>query len=82
MQTTVHHLGTLKRDLRTGRFVKTFTLSYATENGIFVRTLPAAGITRVGTVINRCADRGTAWDIEVLDKDGVDVTFDFECFQS
>lgn len=81
MQTIVRNLGTLNRDLRTGRFVKTFTLSYEKEDGILTRTLPAAGIERVGSVIARCAERETVWNIAVFDKDGEDVTFEFKCFQ-
>lgn len=76
-----HDLGTLDRDLSTGRFVPTFRLSYGTVNGTIVRTIPAPGIERVGAVAMRCASRGLVWDIEVTDKDGVDVTFDFACFQ-
>lgn len=80
------NLGTHNRDFATGQFVATYTLRYASEhNGVETvvsRTIPAAGIERIGVVIARCADRGTVWDIEVIDKDGHDVTFDFACFQS
>ncbi|AZM51838.1 hypothetical protein DMA15_03910 [Streptomyces sp. WAC 01529] len=78
---TIHDLGTLNRDLTTGRFVQAFTLSYGTVNGTIVRTLPASGIERVGALAARGAERGIVWDIEVTDKNGVDVTFDFACFQ-
>lgn len=78
-------LGTLDRDLTTGQFVTTYTLRYTTERygieTIIERTLPAASIERIGVVTARCAARGTVWDIEVLDKDGDDVTFNFACFQ-
>lgn len=76
----VHHHGTLNRDLTTGRFVKAYTLTYTCKTGIHVRTLPARGIERVGSVVARCAERGETWDIAVTDKDGADVTFDFACF--
>ncbi|WP_329214871.1 hypothetical protein OG352_05400 [Streptomyces sp. NBC_01485] len=76
----VHHHGVLRRDLRTGRFVKVYTLTYAAPSGTHVRTLPARGIETVGRVISRCADRHEVWDIAVTDKDGNDVTFDFLCF--
>jgi hypothetical protein len=79
-------LGTHNRDFTTGRFVPTYTLRYATErHGIetaIERTIPASGIERIGAVTARCADRGTVWNVEVIDKDGHDVTFDFACFQS
>lgn len=81
METIVHDLGTLNRDLNTGRFVPVFRLSYGTVNGTIVRTIPASGIERIGAVVMRGAERGIVWDIEVTDKDGVDVTFDFACFQ-
>ena len=81
MTAVIHNLGSLNRDRSTGRFVKTFKLSYETDNGTFVRTLPASGIERIGAVVMRSANRGTTWNIQVTDKDGVDVTFDFACFQ-
>jgi phosphoribosyl-dephospho-CoA transferase len=78
-------LGTLDRDLTTGQFVTTYTLRYTTVRSgaetVIQRTLPAASIERIGVVTARCADRGVVWDIEVIDKDGNDVTFDFACFQ-
>lgn len=78
-------LGTLNRDIATGQFVTTYTLRYTTERRgietVIQRTLPAASIERIGVVTARCADRGVVWDIEVIDKDGVDVTVDFVCFQ-
>ncbi|MGW6638521.1 hypothetical protein [Streptomyces cyaneofuscatus] len=81
MQTSVRNMGTINRDPRTGRFVKTFTLSYEKEEGIVTRTLPAAGIERVGSVVARLAERETVWNVAVFDKDGEDVTFEFRCFQ-
>ena len=81
MTAVIHNVGTLNRDYHTGRFVKTFKLSYETDEGTFVHTLPAGGIERIGTLAARGADRDEVWNIEVTDKDGVDVTFDFACFQ-
>ncbi|MEU7004473.1 hypothetical protein [Nonomuraea sp. NPDC046570] len=78
--------GTINRD-RQGRFVKTYTLSYGTYvKGTdkvvkLVRHLPADGIERIGEAISKAAKRGIAWDIQVLDSDGVDVTFDFACLR-
>lgn len=81
----VLNLGTLNRDWTTGQFVATYTLRYTTERygieTVIERTLPAASIERIGVVTMRCAERGTTWNIEVIDKDGNDVTFDFACFQ-
>lgn len=80
----VLNLGTLNRDFKTGQFVATYTLRYTVLRygieTVIERTLPASGIERIGTVTARCAARGTTWDIEVIDKDGRDVTFDFACF--
>lgn len=77
--------GIHNRDFATGRFVATFTLRYASErNGVEAitqRQIPASGIETVGAVVASSARRGTVWDIEVLDKDGNDVTFEFACFQ-
>lgn len=79
-------LGTLNRDPN-GRFTKTYTLSYEThrEGSSEVvkveRRLPARSIERIGKVINRAADKGTVWNIEVLDASREDVTSDFACFQ-
>lgn len=80
----VNH-GTLDRDLTTGQFVETFTIRYTTTDAkgqpaTHVRTLPAHGIETVGRVAMSCANRGVAWDIEVTDKDGNDVTDTFACF--
>jgi hypothetical protein len=81
----VLNLGTLDRDLTTGQFVPTFTFRYTVlRHGVetvIQRTLPAASIERIGVVTMRCADRGVVWDIEVIDKHGADVTFDFACFR-
>lgn len=81
----VLNLGTLNRDRTTGQFVATYTLRYTTERygieTVIQRTLPATGIERIGVVVMRGAERGTCWNIEVFDKDGNDVTFDFACFQ-
>lgn len=79
--TLVHNHGTVKRDIRTGRFVPTFTISYTCDNGRHVRVLPASGINTIGKGLMACAD-GVAWDVEVLDREGNDVTFDFACFAS
>ncbi|WP_326804925.1 hypothetical protein OIE49_29510 [Streptomyces sp. NBC_01788] len=68
-----------RRDRRTGRFVKTFTLTYSDKDGTHTRRLPARGIETVGRIISRHAERGEAWAIAVHDSSG-DVTFDFACF--
>lgn len=78
-------LGTINRD-RQGRFAKVFTLSYETyaeEKGQvvkMVRHLPARGVETVGKLLAKVSE-DVAWNIEVLDGDGNDCTFDFECFQ-
>ncbi|GCD39161.1 hypothetical protein OEIGOIKO_06990 [Streptomyces chrestomyceticus JCM 4735] len=73
--------GTVKRDPATGRFVKTFILGYKTDRGQPVRTLPPRGIELMGAVLSRCAGRGAAWNIQVTDRGGAGVTFDFACCQ-
>ncbi|MFF0597873.1 hypothetical protein [Streptomyces antibioticus] len=75
-----HHHGILRRDPRTGRFVKIYTLSYTSEHGTHTRTLPARGIQTIGRLVNRLGERGEVWDISVTDRNGHDVTFDFTCF--
>ena len=57
-----------------------YLLRYVTPRGVSERSLTVAGIQRVGAVVMRMADRDKAWDIEVLDADGVDITFDFPVF--
>ncbi|MFJ6730032.1 hypothetical protein ACIQPQ_34550 [Streptomyces sp. NPDC091281] len=69
-----------RRDRRTGRFIKVFTLTYTDQDGTRTRTLPARGIERIGRIVNRLGERGEAWDIAVTDRSGNDVTFDFTCF--
>jgi hypothetical protein len=67
----------------TGKYLglaPTYKLRYVTESGRRERELTASGIERVGAVVMRMADRDAAWDIEVLDANGGDVTFDFTCF--
>lgn len=58
----------------------TFTLRYRTAEGVKERSLTRPGVERVGAVVMRLADRDQATDIEVLDADGADVTFNFACF--
>ena len=78
-------LGTVNRD-RQGRFVKTYTLRYdthvkgSTEVVKLVRHLPASGVEIVGKVLAKVSE-DVAWNIEVLDSDGYDCTYDFACFQ-
>lgn len=78
-------LGTVNRD-RQGRFTKTYTLRYDThvKGSVavvkLVRHLPASGVETIGKVLAK-APESVAWNIEVLDSDGNDCTFDFECFQ-
>jgi hypothetical protein len=57
-----------------------YTLRYRNERGMVERTLPFPRIQRVGAVVMRLADRERAWDVEVLDADGYDVTFNFPVF--
>jgi hypothetical protein len=85
-------LGTCDRDLATGQSVKTYTLSYETlgkntgEPVRIVRHLPAKGVETVGRTIARGAERGTVWNVYVLDVNSGeydaehDVTADFACF--
>jgi hypothetical protein len=66
----------------TGRDLGTppmYTLTYTTANGRSVRQLDAAGVERIGKVAMRVP---TVCDIEVLNADGGDVTFDFDCFRN
>jgi hypothetical protein len=91
-ETRTIDLGTVDRDLATGRFQKTYTLSYETVSATtgqpvrFVRHLPAKGIETVGRTIARGAEQGKVWNIYVLDGGGTeydaqrDVTADFACF--
>jgi hypothetical protein len=86
-------IGTVDRDLTTGRFQKTYTLSYETrdkntgEPVTFVRHLPAKGIEIVGKTVARAVERDIVWNVYVLDINSTvydvmhDVTFDFKCFQ-
>lgn len=57
-----------------------YTLKYQTESGEVVKVIGSGGVERVGAVIMRCANRGTAWGIEVFDASGTEVTFNFACF--
>jgi hypothetical protein len=83
--TTAVDLGTNNRD-RQGRFTKVFTLQYDThvKGSVavvkLVRHLPASGVEIVGKVLAKVSE-DVAWNIEVLDSDGNDCTFDFACFQ-
>lgn len=61
----------------------TYTLRYATAKGKNVHQLDAAGVERIGKVVMRVSGRtGNVSDIEVLNADGADVTFDFNCFRN
>lgn len=60
----------------------TYTLAYDTKQGCQERTkLRARQVETIGRVVASLADRGKAWDIAVLDKNGQDVTDEFACFQ-
>lgn len=85
METIDHGTATLRDEH--GRFTSLFTLTYETdredgERVTVVRRLPARGVESVGRVINRMGDRGEVWNIRVTDSTGVDVTLDFDCFQT
>lgn len=58
-----------------------YTLRYTTEAGEQSKAMDANLLNRIGPVVARAAERGDAWDIEVLDAAGQDVTFEFACFQ-
>lgn len=59
-----------------------FTLAYETKDGIKRREpSPARAVETVGRVVMRMADRKAAWNIQVFDAQGNDVTFDFACFR-
>ncbi|MFD8597690.1 hypothetical protein ACFV1L_22070 [Kitasatospora sp. NPDC059646] len=58
-----------------------YTLRYETESGRSEKLLNRARIEKhIGPVVMSCANRGTAWNVEVLDATGTDVTADFSCF--
>ncbi len=63
-----------------------YTLSYGTlrygtgEYVTVVMHLDAAGVEMVGQMVDFVADQHQAWNIEVLNALGVDVTGDFSCF--
>ena len=65
---------------------KAYTLRYETDARGFEEIVtrftdnPRA-VELLGRSAAKRADRGTVWNIEVLDKSGQDVTFDFKCFQ-
>lgn len=62
--------------------IPTYTLTFNTELGPHTRAQrTATQIETLGILVSRVADRGQAWDIAVLDADGIDVTGDFACFQ-
>ncbi|WP_030670753.1 hypothetical protein [Streptomyces rimosus] len=58
-----------------------YTLNYRTPSGPQTRTISSSGVQVVGKVVMSLADRGQAWDIQVLNADGSDVTFEFACFR-
>jgi hypothetical protein len=61
--------------------IATYTLSYETADGPQKRdSLRYRQVCIVGRVVNSLADRDQAWNIAVLDRNGVDVTDRFDCF--
>lgn len=74
---------TIQTDTTTQTPVPTFTITFNSDLGPQTRAGRTAGqVETFGTILNRVAARGQAWDIVVLDADGQDVTFDFACFQA
>lgn len=71
-----------------GRFAKTYTLSYEAilsggEAVRFIRRLTADGVERIGRKLTSIDfDDPRINNISVTDKDGNDVTFDFDCFSA
>lgn len=83
---TIDHGTAATRDGQ-GRFTSLFTLTYEKpgrggETVKVTRRLPADGIRAVGPVISRMGDRDEVCNIRVTDAAGVDVTLDFDCFQT
>lgn len=68
--------GTMRRDATTGRYARTYTLTYTTTTGRHLHQVPAAEVERIGGGI-----LAHAWDIQVTDRAGDDVTFAFDCFR-
>lgn len=60
--------------------IPVFRLTYDSPVGEFTKIATADGIEENGARIMRMADDGDAWNIRVLDANGADVTFEFECF--
>lgn len=58
-----------------------YRLRWRTEAGIQERRTNVRGVERIGRFVNRLADRGDAWGIEVLDDHDEDVTFNFGAFR-
>ncbi|MFJ2697396.1 hypothetical protein ACIO5Z_14380 [Streptomyces rochei] len=59
-----------------------YTLTYTTADGPTLRVISGTrAVESLGSALARIADRGDAWDIEVTDEAGRDVTFDFACFR-
>jgi hypothetical protein len=52
----------------------TYTLRYTTPPGIHEHVTSAHGIRLIGQLAQNTADRGEAWDLQVLDRSGRDVT--------
>lgn len=57
-----------------------YTVRYSNRTGTVEKVVGAAGVERVGRVLMSCADRDTVWDIECLDEQGIEVTFNFAVF--
>lgn len=82
-------LGACPNRDRDGRFVQLVTLAYDTthrdtgEVVRMVRHIPARSLREgsIGKTLARAADRGTVWNIAVLDSHGEDIACDFACFQ-
>lgn len=65
-----------------GHFLPTFTLAYDTDEGRTTRPgLAASGVEAIGMMVAGKAGRDAAWNIEVLDSAGNDVTAEFVVFQ-
>lgn len=78
-------LGTVGRE-NNGRFAELFTLSYEKFHATtgkhvrLVRHLPRAGVERIGRLVSKLGDRDRVWNIQVTNRAGEDVTFEFACF--
>lgn len=57
-----------------------YTIRYDNQYGTVEKMVGSAGVERVGRVLMHCADRDTVWNIECLDEEGLEATFDFAVF--